>query len=184
MKLNLFCRFVGVMCAALLALPASAAYIAIDDSDRDSITITAGDFEEGFFVDGVLLTMGIGDSGSITLLDGGHGISGSWIDLGTADGTRVDLLFALATNPGFTTSGLEFGAISDGSLATLTGSFGGYIDPSLYFATALPTLGQNGQTGYAGTGFLSVSFRSEVPVPATALLLVIGALGAAFARKR
>lgn len=184
MKLNLFRRFVGVVCAALFALPASAAYIAIDDSDINTITITAGDFEEGFYVNGVLLTMGVGDSGSITLLDGGYGISGSWIDLGAADGTRVDLLFALATNPTFSTSGLEFGAASDGFLATLSGSFGGYIDPSLYFGTDLPTLGQNGQTGYSGTGYLSVSFRSEVPVPATALLLVIGALGAAFARKR
>ncbi len=184
MKLKAFRHLAGIVFAALFALPASAAFIAIDDSDRNNITITAGDFEEGFYVNGVLLTMGIGDSGSITLLDGGYSISGSWIDLGAADGTRVDLLFALATNPGFTTSGLEFGASSDGFLATLGGSFGGYINPSLYFSTPLATLAQNGQTGYSGTGYLSVSFRSEVPVPATALLLVIGALGAAFARRR
>ncbi len=184
MKHTLFRRLVGALCATLFALPASAAYIAIDDSDRDTITITAGDFEEGFSVNGVLLTMGIGDSGTITLADGGYSISGSWIDLGASAGTRVDLLFALATNPGFTTSGLEFGASSDGFLGSLTGSFGGYIDPSLYFSTVLPTLAQNGQTGYSGTAYLSVSFRSEVPVPATALLLVIGALGATVCRRK
>ncbi len=47
--------------------PANAAFINIDDSDPNTITINAGDFEGGFSVNGNLLTSGLGNSGSITL---------------------------------------------------------------------------------------------------------------------
>ena len=159
--------------------PALAAFIAIDDSDPANITISAGDFEGGFSVNGSLLTIGLGSSASLTLPDGGNSISGTWIDLGEANNTRVDLLFALPGNPTFTTSGIEFGVTSDGTNATLSGSFGGFIDPSFYFFTTLPTLPQDGGTGIGGVAFLSVSFISEgvgaVPEPGTLALLGLAA---------
>ena len=166
----------SIACLAISA-PASAAFIAVDDSDPLTITITAGDFEGGFSVNGNLLTSGLGNSASITLADGGYSISGSWIDLGQAGGARVDLLFALPVNPTFSTSGIEFGATTDGSLGTLNGSFGGYIDPTFYFPTGLPTLPQDGRTGFAGMPFLSVSFVSEqaLPEPGTLALMGLGA---------
>lgn len=175
---------------ALLALsmPASAAFITIDDSDLSNVTITAGDFEGGFSINGTLLTSGLGNVGSVTLADGGYTISGSWIDLGAARDARVDLLFALASDPAFATSGVEFGATSDGFDAILSGSFGGYIDPSFYFSTALPTLLQDGRTGNANVPFLSVAFISEapngVPTPSTLALVGLGGALLAFRRRR
>lgn len=173
--------------AAALAAPAQAAFITIDDSDTGFITITAGDFEGGFSVNGNLLTTGLGNSGSITLADGGYSIDGSWIDRGAAAGQRADILFALDGNPTFSTSGVEFGATSDGNMATLTGSFGGYIDPSLYFFTGLPTFSQDGHTEVGGIAFLSVSFTSEaaaVPVPGSLALAGLALLGLPLVRRR
>lgn len=175
---------VGLLSASACA---NAAFISIDDSDPSTVTITAGDFEGGFFVNGSLLTMGLGTSGSITLPDEGYFIDGSWIDLGAADGTAVSVLFALPSDPAFATSGIEFGATSDGTTATLSGSFGGYIDPSLYFPTAETTHLQDGRTVLGGTAFLSVSFTSEaavaVPLPGSLALFGCG-LGALLARRR
>ena len=100
--------------AAFCAARAEAAYITVDDSDLATFTITAGDFEGGLYIDDVLLTSGLGNSGSATLPDGGYTITGSWIDLGSADGARVDLLFAFLADPGMVTSGIEFGVETDG----------------------------------------------------------------------
>jgi hypothetical protein len=170
---------------ALAAAPAQAAFIAIDDNDLGSITITAGDFEAGFFVDGVLLTTGLGNSASITFADSGHNISGSWIDLGVSvPGQRLDINFALPGDPTLATSGIEFGVTTDGTFAALNGSFGGFTGIP-YFVSAIPTVVQDGHIELGIAPFLSVSFDSEaaaVPEPAT-LLLAVPAL-AMYARRR
>lgn len=85
-KSTLGAALVAVVASIWFSAPVSAAYVAIDDSDLTQVTITAGDFEGGFSVNGSLLTTGLGNSGSIMLADGGYSISGSWIDLGQANG--------------------------------------------------------------------------------------------------
>jgi hypothetical protein len=169
--------------AAFCAARAEAAYITIDDSDLATVTITAGDFEGGLYIDDVLLTSGLGSSGSATLPDGGYTIAGSWIDLGGAGGARVDLLFAFLADPGMVTSGIEFGVETDGLNGMLFGSFGGFTSAP-YFPTFVSTFAQNGHAEAGSVPFLSVSFKSEaVPEPAT-LLLVGGGVLLALRRRR
>lgn len=169
--------------------PASAAFITIDDRNVNSVTISAGDFEGGFSVDGNLLTSGLGNSGSVVLADGLHSISGSWIDLGLADDLSLLIYFALLGDPSSVTSGVSFGTTTDGGMGTLEGGFGGR-DGGVYFTTLSPTFDQNDPTTRSGSvPFLSVAFIPEMPVvvevpePGTLALLGIAGLAAALRRR-
>ena len=179
----------AVAIAATLGIsaPASAAFINIDDRDASNVTITAGDFEGGFSVNGNLLTIGLGNSASITLSDGGHGISGSWVDLGQADALRIDIMFAFLADATAVTSGVEFGTSTNGSMGTLSGSFGALLGAP-YFSTNDATFDQNDPTTRTGNvPYLSVAFIPEAPVqvpePGTLALLGMASL-VAFSRRR
>ncbi len=161
--------------------PAGAAFIDIDDSDLNTITITAGDFEGGFFVGGVFLTSGAGNSASVTLPDDGYAISGQWDDLGaTPPGSRVDLVYSFLGSP-FITSGVESVATAAGNLQ---GSVGGFSGIEYFFSTASPLDQAGGLTSSGSLPSLSVSFVPEaVPEPA-AVGLTISGLAALAARRR
>lgn len=175
MKIHVTCHL-AVLAALVLALPSGlgAAYILVDDRDPNTITISAGDFEEGFYLDGDLFTIGLGSGNTTTLPDAGYNISGSWIDEGLSGG-RVDLLFTMPGDPSLVYSGIEFGTSTDGFLGTLVGSFGG-ANGNVYFTTVLPTALQNGQALDGSAPFLSVRFISEAVVPEPSTLLLFGAV--------
>jgi hypothetical protein len=164
----------GFSLLMLSAIPSQAAFISFDDSNPFTITVTAGDFENGFFVNGNLLTTGIGDSASITLPDGGNNFSGSWIDLGFSDGSQHQILFALPSDPTAVTSGATYSATTDGNNGTITGTFGGFVGTP-YFGSA-GTFPQDGSTQFDSEPFLTISFTSETPTPEPSTMLLMGSL--------
>ncbi|MFN0126787.1 MAG: hypothetical protein ACKV19_08910 [Verrucomicrobiales bacterium] len=153
----------SLLAALALGVTAStqAAYIVIDDSDLNTITITAGDFENGFSVNGNPFAFGLGVSDSVTLPDGGYEFDGSWIDLGDSGaGATSDILFSESSDPTGITSGVAAVAASDGFFGSLTGSsFGGYAG-FVYF-NAGGAFDQNSGTQVGGLPFLSISFTPE-----------------------
>jgi hypothetical protein len=172
--------------AFALAGAAQAAFLIIDDSDPSTITITAGDFEDGFFVNGDLLTTGLGGSNSITLPDGPGFLFGSWIDNGQTPVAPFLLLFSPTAGGSSVTSGAEIAASSSNGIGTIAGSFGGFTGME-YFVTTDPTFGQNdGEQGLA-LPFLEITFIPEptgVPAPAGLALFGLGLLGLAALRRR
>ena len=166
------------------ALPAAhSAALVIDDTDVNTITITANDFEQGLYVNGNLLQMGLSNPASITLADGGYSISGSWIDLGATATGRIDISFAVAGNPTGVTSGIELATSSDGTYGTISGSFGGYLGTP-YFSGS-PTVLQDGHTENAGLPYFGLAFTSEpVPEPETYALMLAGLAGIGWAARR
>lgn len=175
------------ICALLLfAAPAHAAFITWDDNDLNQITITAGDFNGGFYVDGNLLTFGSQESNSITLADTSHTFSGIWLDVGTTGSGNDQTLFALPSDPTGVTSGVAYSYSTDGFVATIAGTFGGF-NGGVYSVTGDPTLAQDGRVEFFTLPpFLNMSFDSEAPaaVPEPPMLLTLGPAMAFLALRR
>lgn len=170
--------------ALFVSVPAQAAYITIDDSDVNTITISAGDFEQGFYVNGTLLTIGLGSGGSITLADGSvDSYSGSWIDLGATTAGNTNHFFGLGTE---VYSGIESSASTDGFYGSIVGAFAGFDLGSSYGPNPA-TRPQDGSAVDFSRPYLSARFISEVaavPEPGPIALLGAGLLCMALMRRK
>lgn len=165
---------------SLLALgQAHAAHLVIDDSDPDFVTITAADFEGGFYVNGQLLTQGNHQFASITLTDGVFSFKGSWYDLGSTSTGYTQLAFALPSAPQDVTSVLAINS-RPGNISGWSGSFLG-AGP-IYFQSGAAALVQDGRIETLGLPYLHVEYRSEtavpsIPEPQSQTLMLAGLLG-------
>ena len=179
----------------LAAAHAGAATISFDDTAADeTITVSACDFENGAFVNGVLLGLcGSGFGGSVTLSEssGTINFSGGWIDQGlSGTGTRTIYLVEAGTptviSDIFTYSFVQSSANSANILidftSDLNGSLGSLpvgVDPADVFV-------ENGQPVRFSLPFLTgqVHSSTDVPEPGSLALVGLGLAGAVFGRYR
>lgn len=189
-------KTIATLTTLALSLNASAAYIVIDDSDPNTITLTAGDFDGRFYVNQTVLTKGIGNSASQTFPDGTPvAIQFYWDTHGQyVYPDWVTIVFGPVASPtsGVITSGIDITVPTDyipNPYYSMGGGFAGYDVSNNYGPIAQPVLEQNGQTGFSSLPYLTVSFKSEVassvPEPAAATLMGAGlAVTLAYARRK
>ena len=153
-----------LLAVLLLPVAANAAFISIDDTDKDTITISVNDFEGCFSVNGLELSCGLGDPQSITLADDTvWSFEGTWIDLGASTSNSGAHYFGLM---GEVFSGVEWSVYTNGFYGTIRGAFTGLDLCCSYGPPSNGVLNpQDGSTRDFSQPYLSATFTSEVAVP-------------------
>lgn len=182
--------------ALLAPIASQAAYLSIDDTNpNDTISITAGDFENGFFVNGSLLTAGVGH-GATAVIDESLGsilFRGNWIDNGHTPTGTFTVYFVEAQNPTLISDILQINTTTSDGVGSIAGTFLSDSGDNLgSIPDQLPpnarVIVEDGKPFSFDQPFLTASVLSDVDVPEAsnvfAGLAVAGAIGAVYLRRR